>query len=75
MYLKLQYVRLEVHSKHSQKQNDKLQKIYSITKAIFLYYINNILIAIKINKAAKNIMLITIIILYIAMTIIYIAIL
>ena len=40
-----------------------------------LYYINNILIAIKINKAAKYIMLITIIILYIAMTIIYIAIL
>ena len=75
MYLKLQYVRLEVHSKHSQKQNDKLQKIYAITKAIFLYYINNILIAIKINKSAKNIMLITIIILYIAMTIIYIAIL
>ncbi len=75
MYLKLQYVRLEVHSKHSQKQSDKLQKIYAITKAIFLYYINNILIAIKINKAAKYIMLITIIILYIAMTIIYIAIL
>ena len=75
MYLKLQYVRLEVHSKHSKKQNDKLQKIYAITKAIFLYYINNILIAIKINKAAKYIMLITIIILYIAMTIIYIAIL
>ena len=75
MYLKLQYVRLGVHSKHSQKQNDKLQKIYAITKAIFLYYINNILIAIKINKAAKYIMLITIIILYIAMTIIYIAIL
>ena len=75
MYLKLQYVSLEVHSKHSQKQSDKLQKIYAITKAIFLYYINNILIAIKINKAAKYIMLITIIILYIAMTIIYIAIL
>ena len=54
MYLKLQYVRLEVHTKHSQKQNDKLQKIYAITKAIFLYYINNILIAIKINKAAKK---------------------
>ena len=53
MYLKLQYVRLEVHTKHSQKQNDKLQKIYAITKAIFLYYINNILIAIKINKTAK----------------------
>ena len=75
MYLKLQYVRLEVHSKHSQKQSDKLQKIYAITKAIFLYYINNILITIKNIKAAKYIMLITIIILYIAMTIIYIAIL